>query len=79
MTPTGILYNVIEFVLIIFFSFFYTALVYNPDELADNMKKSGGHIPGVAPGPQNLRIFQLYLNAHWLGWRHISGDSGPFA
>lgn len=61
MVPTGILYNVIEFVLIIFFSFFYTALVYNPDELADNMKKSGGFIPGIRPGRQTSEFFNFIL------------------
>jgi preprotein translocase subunit SecY len=61
MVPTGILYNVIEFVLIIFFSFFYTALVYNPDELADNMKKSGGFIPGIRPGRQTSDFFNYIL------------------
>lgn len=38
--------------LIIFFAFFYTALVYNPKETADNLKKSGAFIPGVRPGAQ---------------------------
>lgn len=61
MVPTGILYNIIEFVLIIFFSFFYTALVYNPDELADNMKKSGGHIPGIRPGRKTSEFFNYIL------------------
>lgn len=61
MVPTGILYNVIEFVLIIFFSFFYTALIYNPDELADNMKKSGGFIPGIRPGRKTSEFFNYIL------------------
>lgn len=61
MIPTGILYNAIEFVLIIFFSFFYTALVYNPDELADNMKKSGGFIPGIRPGRKTAEFFNFIL------------------
>lgn len=61
MVPTGVLYNIIEFVLIIFFSFFYTALVYNPDELADNMKKSGGHIPGLRPGRKTSEFFNYIL------------------
>ena len=61
MVPTGILYNVFEFVLIIFFSFFYTALVFNPDELADNMKKSGGFIPGIRPGKKTAEFFNYIL------------------
>ena len=54
------MYNVIDFILIIFFSFFYTALMFNPEELADNIKKSGGFIPGIRPGekqPNFLIIF----------------------
>lgn len=61
MVPTGILYNIIEFILIIFFSFFYTALIYNPDELADNMKKSGGFIPGFRPGRKTSEFFNYIL------------------
>ena len=37
---------------VIFFSFFYTSIVFNPDETADNMKKSGGYIPGIRPGKE---------------------------
>jgi preprotein translocase subunit SecY len=36
--------------LIVFFAYFYTAIVFNPVDLADNMKKYGGFIPGVRPG-----------------------------
>jgi preprotein translocase subunit SecY len=39
-------------VVVIFFSFFYTSIVFNPDETADNMKKSGGYIPGIRPGKE---------------------------
>ncbi len=61
MVPTGALYNVIEFVLIIAFSFVFTALFYNPDELAENMKKSGGFIPGKRPGRQTAEFFNFIL------------------
>jgi preprotein translocase subunit SecY len=37
---------------VVFFSFFYTSIVFNPDETADNMKKSGGYIPGIRPGKE---------------------------
>jgi preprotein translocase subunit SecY len=60
-SQTSIIYNVVEFVLIIFFSYFYTALVYNPDELADNMKKSGGFIPGYRPGRKTAEFFNYIL------------------
>ncbi len=48
--PGAMGYNVITFVLIIFFSYFYTAITFNPVEMADNMKKYGGVIVGVRPG-----------------------------
>ncbi|MDP8233961.1 MAG: preprotein translocase subunit SecY [Candidatus Saelkia tenebricola] len=46
----SILYYVLYSGLIIFFSYFYTALVFNPKDVAENMKKHGGFIPGVRPG-----------------------------
>lgn len=57
----GFLYNVLEFGLIVFFTFFYTALVFNPTELADNMKKSGGFIPAIRPGKQTAEYFDYIL------------------
>ena len=47
--------------MIIFFSFFYTALVFNPEELADNIKKSGGFIPGIRPGRKTAQFFNYIL------------------
>ncbi|MGH7885736.1 MAG: preprotein translocase subunit SecY, partial [Thermodesulfobacteriota bacterium] len=43
-------YNFIFAVLIIFFAFFYTGIIYNPDDLADNLRKNGGNVPGIRPG-----------------------------
>ena len=60
-SQTSILYNVIEFVLIVAFSFVFTALFYNPEELATNMKKSGGFIPGIRPGPKTADFFNFIL------------------
>ncbi|MDQ1255414.1 MAG: preprotein translocase subunit SecY, partial [Candidatus Hydrogenedentes bacterium] len=54
----GALYNVFYAGLIIFFSFFYTAITFNPVEMADNMKKYGGVIMGVRPGKATAE----YLN-----------------
>ncbi|MCK4544592.1 preprotein translocase subunit SecY [candidate division WOR-3 bacterium] len=48
--PTGPLYVIIYAILIIFFAYFYTAMVINPEEIAGNMQKYGGFIPGVRPG-----------------------------
>ena len=52
----------INFLLIIFFTFLYTALVFNPDELADNIKKNGGFIPGIRPGKKTAQFFDHILN-----------------
>lgn len=58
----GAFFNTLEFVLIIFFTFLYTALVFNPDELADNIKKNGGFIPGLRPGKKTAQFFDYILN-----------------
>ncbi len=55
------LYSAFEFGLIIFFTFFYTAIAFNPTELADNIKKSGGFIPGIRPGKQTADYFDFIL------------------
>ncbi|MDR0678144.1 MAG: preprotein translocase subunit SecY [Holosporaceae bacterium] len=46
----GVLFSFVLVLMIVFFSFFYTAIVFNPTETADNLKKAGGFIPGVRPG-----------------------------
>lgn len=54
--------NIIIFMaLIVFFCFFYTALMYNPNEVADNLKKSGAYIPGIRPGEQSARYIDSVL------------------
>ncbi|MBQ7097568.1 MAG: preprotein translocase subunit SecY [Clostridia bacterium] len=50
MSPTHWVYAVVYFFLIIFFTYFYTAIQFNPIEMANNMKKNGGFIPGIRPG-----------------------------
>ncbi len=47
--------------LIIFFAFFYTAIIFNPVELADNIRKSGGFIPGIRPGKKTAEFFDYLL------------------
>jgi preprotein translocase subunit SecY len=48
--PGGVLYEVIFVLFIFFFCFFYTAIVFNPVDVAENMRKNGGYIPGIRPG-----------------------------
>jgi preprotein translocase subunit SecY len=53
---------VADFVLIVFFTYFYTALVFNPIDLSDNLRKNGGFIPGVRPGSATTRYIENVLN-----------------
>ncbi len=50
LSPDNWFYGVLYFLLILFFTYFYTAIQFNPIEMANNMKKSGGFIPGIRPG-----------------------------
>ena len=50
------LYNILYVSFIIFFCYFYTAIVFNPDDVAENMRKYGGFIPGIRPGQAHLRV-----------------------
>ncbi len=55
-------YNVVFFLLIVFFTYFYTSITYNPPELASNLQKQGGFIPGVRPGDATAKYFQGVLS-----------------
>jgi preprotein translocase subunit SecY len=50
------------FALIVFFCFFYTSMVFNPDDTADNLRKQGGFIPGVRPGPNTVQYIKNVLS-----------------
>jgi preprotein translocase subunit SecY len=52
LAPGQPIYTLVYAGMIVFFCFFYTALVFNPKEIADNLKKSGAFVPGVRPGAQ---------------------------
>ena len=56
--PGGLVYNLLYFVLVIGFTYFYTAVVFNPEKIADEIKKYGGFIPGIRPGKPTVD----YLN-----------------
>ncbi len=60
--PGGFAYNAIYVGLIIFFCFFYTAIVINPDDVADNIKRSGGFIPGIRPGKRTAEFIDHVLS-----------------
>lgn len=59
---SGGLYYALFAGLIIFFTYFYTALVFNPIDLADNLRKNGGFIPGVRPGKTTVNYLEKTMN-----------------
>jgi preprotein translocase subunit SecY len=61
LSPGQFTYTVLYCALIIFFAYFYTAIVFNPVDLADNMKKYGGFIPGVRPGKKTAEYIDKVL------------------
>jgi preprotein translocase subunit SecY len=67
LTPGGMIYNVIYVGLIIFFCYFYTAVTFNPVDVADNLKKYGGFIPGIRPGRFTAEYIDRVLSRITLG------------
>ncbi len=61
LSPGQPLYTLLYAALIIFFAYFYTALVFNPKETAENLKKSGAFVPGIRPGEQTSRYIDKVL------------------
>ncbi len=59
--PTDWRYNVIYVALIVFFTFFYTAVTFNPKDVADNLKKQGGFIPGIRPGKKTAEYIDYVV------------------
>lgn len=62
LQPGQPLYLLLFGVMIIFFCYFYTALMFNPKEVAENLKRSGAYIPGIRPGRQTERYLDFVLN-----------------
>ncbi len=61
LRPGGPLYTVLYVVIIVFFAYFYTAIIFNPVDLADNMKKYGGFVPGKRPGKKTAEFIDSVL------------------
>ena len=55
------LYNLLYVAGIIFFAYFYTAIIFNPDDVAENMRKYGGFIPGIRPGKRTAEYIDTIL------------------
>jgi preprotein translocase subunit SecY len=67
LTPGSGLYELIYATAIMGFCYFYTAVVFNPVDVADNMKKYGGYIPGIRPGPRTAEYIDRVLSRITLG------------
>lgn len=61
MSHSGFLYNFIYFLLVIFFTYFYSAITFNIADIADNMKKFGGFIPGIRPGKNTVEFLNKIM------------------
>jgi preprotein translocase subunit SecY len=62
LAPGQWLHDTAFALLIIFFAFFYTAIVFNPSDVAENMKKAGGYIPGIRPGQKTAEYIERVLS-----------------
>lgn len=61
LAPGSFVYSMIYGTIIVFFAFFYTAIVFNPMDIADNMRKNGGYIPGIRPGKNTSNYIEKVL------------------
>lgn len=59
--PGSLVYNLVYFVLVVGFTFFYTAVIFNPTKVADEIKKYGGFIPGIRPGTQTASFLNYIM------------------
>ena len=62
LSPKKPLYSIIYVLLILFFTWFYTSITFKPDEVADNLQKSGGFVPGIRPGKPTEEYITRILN-----------------
>lgn len=62
LSPGNLFYSIFYAILIIFFCYFYTAMIFNPLDLADNMKRYGGFIPGIRPGRPTSEFIERTLS-----------------
>ena len=60
--PNGLLYNLSYFLLVIGFTYFYTAVIFDPEKIADDFKKHGGFVPGIRPGKPTASYLNYILN-----------------
>ena len=61
-SPNGLMYNILYVGLMFFFCYFYTAIIFDPKEMAENLKKAGGFIPGIRPGEKTQEYIDTVLS-----------------
>src|SRR5205823_9258123 len=59
--PSTFQYNLIYFLMVVAFTFFYTSVVFSQQRIAENLQKSGGAVPGIRPGPNTDRFLNTVL------------------
>jgi len=59
--PEGVLYNVLYFILVVGFTYFYTAVIFNPKKISEEIQKYGGFIPGIRPGASTANYLNYIL------------------
>jgi len=62
LNPNGVIFNILFVLFIVFFSFFYTDIVFNSDEVSENLKKSGAFIPGIRAGKSTADFIRYVLD-----------------
>jgi preprotein translocase subunit SecY len=67
LTPGGLYYDIVYVALIVFFCYFYTSVTFNPVDVADNLRKNGGFIPGIRPGRPTADYIDRVLSRITLG------------
>ncbi|MFQ5478513.1 MAG: preprotein translocase subunit SecY [Candidatus Binatia bacterium] len=67
LQPGGVFYNFVYVAAIIFFCYFYTAVTFNPEDVAENMQKHGGFVPGIRPGKRTAEYIDRILTRITLG------------
>ena len=60
--PTSVFYNIVYFLMIIFFAYFYAAIQYNPTEMANNIRNNSGTIPGIRPGKPTAKYIERIIS-----------------
>jgi len=73
LAPGTVLYSTLYVGMIIFFAYFYTAIIFNPVDIADNLKKYGGYIPGIRPGQKTSEyVYRVLTRLTFVGAIYLS-------